>query len=74
MSLICLNFSFFLRIILASVLLTIPNHYYIYYVMMDLWFSFPIADSVIILRNKDIKEKVNKIFKLILHNFNVVHN
>ena len=42
-SLICLSFPFYLRIVLASVLLMAPYRYYIYYVMIDLWFLYPIC-------------------------------
>ena len=56
-----LTFPLYLRLILFPLFRNgFPYQYYIYYLLNDCFFSFPIADSVIIWRNKDIKDKFKK--------------
>ena len=61
--LIGLSLPFYLTIFLSPILNTSPYHYYIQYALNDLFFLYPITDSVIILRNKDIKDTITKIYK-----------
>ena len=61
--LICLMLPFFLHFLIAPFFNTVPYYQYIYYVLNDSFILFPIADSVIIWRNKNIKEKAKDLFK-----------
>ena len=61
--LICLILPNFIRFLITPFIDTFQYYHCIYYIFNNIFFSFPIADSVIIWRNKDIKDKAKELFK-----------
>ena len=61
--LIILTFPFLIVLFVFSLLTQLSYRHYIIYAANNLYFSTPITDSVIIWRNKDIKDKVKILFK-----------
>ena len=65
--LICLSFPLFINIIYVALVNTATYHLYITYIINDLFFSFPIADAIILWRNRDIKDKLIAAFNKFKH-------
>ena len=61
--LICLSFPFYIRILLAILFDLYSSGYYIAFLLNDIFFLFPITDTIIIWKNKDIKDTVKKLYK-----------